>query len=189
MRRWFLHRSACAVVAAGVICIGGTAAYFSGFDQVQNRVAVGRNTTEIKEDFPEPPDPGDDDTPEYKKTVWIGNTTSAEKGFNVDCYIRAALSYSNYDIGKAVTLIGLDTVNWVYNSDDGYYYYRKLLKEGENTTPLFTGFQIDRSRMDKLYWDTINDFQIHVYEESVESGDFADYQSAWKYYLNSVRGT
>lgn len=189
MRRQLLHRSASAVVVAGILCIGGTVAYFSSFDQEQNRVAVGRDTTEIEEDFPEPLDPGDKEKPEYKKKVWIVNTSSAEKGFNVDCYVRTAISYSNYDIGKAVTLLGLDTVNWIYNSDDGYYYYRKVLKEGETTVPLLTGFQIDRNKIDTLYLDTIDDFQINIYEESVGAADFTDYQSAWNYYLNAIQDT
>lgn len=184
-----IQRSVPAIAAAVILCIGGTAAYFSDFDQVQNRVAVGRNTTEIREEFPEPPDPEDEETPEYKKTVWVTNTSPAEKEFNVDCYVRTSISYSNYDVGRAVTLLGLDTVNWIYNRADGYYYYKNILKEGESTTPLFTGFRINKQNMEPLYLDTIRDFQINVYEESVAAGIFQDYQSAWKYYLNPVFDT
>lgn len=186
MRRGEIQKAASAIALAAIFCIGGTAAFFSAYDQAENRVAVGRNDTEINEEFPDPSDPGDNETPEYKKTVWVGNTSQAEKGFNVDCYVRMSLSYSNQDIGKAVTLLGLDTVNWAYDSNDGYYYYRGILKEGEATAPLFTGFRIDRSNMDELYQDTIDDFQINVYEESIEAADFKDYRSAWKYYLNPI---
>lgn len=190
MKRLKIHKStACALAMAGILCIGGTAAFFSDYDQRTNCAAVGRNDTEIQEDFPSPSDPGDHENPEYKKTVWVSNSSSAENGFNVNCYVRLALSYSNYDIGKAVTLLGLDTNNWKYNSDDGYYYYKHLLREGETTTPLFTGFRINRNSVDTLYQDYISDFQINVYEESVEAGDFTDYQSAWKYYLNPVLAT
>ncbi len=178
-----------AVSVVMLLCVGGTMSYFSDFDQARNHVAVGRNTTEIYEEFPDPPDPGEEEKPEYKKTVWVGNTSPSENGFNVDCYVRVSLSYSNYDIGRAVTLLGLDTDNWVYHKEDGYYYYRKVLKEGESTSPLFTGFQIDRNKVEKLYLDTIDDFQINLYEESVEASDFQDYQSAWKFYGNPVGNT
>lgn len=189
MRRSEMQKSVSAIALAMILCVGGTAAFFSGYDQAENRVAVGKNDTEIDEEFPDSQDPGDNETPEYKKTVWIRNTSQSEKGFNVDCYVRMSLSYSNQDIGKAVTLLGLDTSNWVYHSDDGYYYYRSILKEGEATTPLFTGFRIDRKHVDDLYQDTIDDFQMNVYEESIEAGDFTDYQSAWRYYLNSIGRT
>lgn len=188
-RRNIQKSTVCAFALAGIVGIGGTAAFFSDFDQNLNRVAVGRNDTEIQEDFPTPSDPGDNEYPEYKKTVWVKNSSIAENGFNVDCYVRVSLSYSNYDIGKAVTLLGLDTVNWKYNSSDGYYYYKSVLREGEATTPLFTGFRINRNLVDTLYRDLIEDFQIHVYEESVEAGSFTDYQSAWKYYLKPVLAT
>ncbi len=181
-----IHKSVYVISVVMILGIGGTGAYFSDFDQAENRVAVGRNTTEIHEEFPDPPDPGEKEKPEYKKTVWVGNHSSQEKGFNVECYVRISLSYSNYDIGRAVTLLGLDTANWIYNVEDGYYYYRKPLKEGEASSALFTGFQIDRSKLEKLYLDTIDDFQINVYEESVSALGFKDYQSAWRFYGNPI---
>lgn len=188
MRRRTIPESVCAAALAGILCIGGTAAYFSAYDYHKNRVAVGRNESQIEEDFPDPSDPGDERKPEYKKTVWVKNVSSAENAFNVDCYVRVSVSYSNYDIGKGVALLGLDTANWKYNSSDGYYYYRHLLKEGQSTTPLFTGFTIDRDKIDTLYQDKIKDFEIHVYEESVECGEFKDYESAWNYSLNPISG-
>lgn len=188
--RWpEIQKSVSVIALAVTFCIGGTVAFFSDYDKAENRVAVGRNDTEIYEEFPDPSDPGDNETPEYKKTVWVGNTSQSEKGFNVDCYVRMSLSYSNWDIGKAVTLLGLDTANWVYNSEDGYYYYRSILKEGEVTAPLFTGFRINRKNVDDIYQDMIDEFQINVYEESIEAADFADYQSAWTYYLNPIGRT
>lgn len=187
MKKLKIHKSAGFVLAmTGSLCIGGTAAYLSDFEQQRNVMAVGRNQTEIQEDFPAPSVFPEEATPEYKKTVWVKNSSSAEPEFDVDCYVRVSLSYSNYDIAKAVTLLGLDTVNWKYNSEDGYYYYQKLLKQGEVTLPLFTGVRIDRNQMDTLYQDTIHDFQIQVYEESVAAQEFADCESAWQYYLNPL---
>ena len=108
------------------------------------------------------------------------------KGFQADCYVRMSLSYSNDDIGRGVKLTGLDTANWVYNSQDGYYYYRKKISEGEKTTPLCTGFQIDPQKIDDTYGDSIKDFEINVYEEAVQAEGFSDYESAWRYFSDPV---
>ena len=171
-------------VLAGMLGISGTAAYQTAFDGTVNRISVGNNTTFIEEEFPDPtPVPLEED-PEYQKKVWVSNTASGEDGHNVDCYVRIALGYSNSDIGKAVTLKNLDTENWVYK-DDGYYYYKKLLREGESTTPLFTGVSIDSSRVEQSFLDTISEFEIQVYEESVQAEGAEDYEGAWRHWQAS----
>ena len=182
-----LRRTAGICVMAGLLCAGGTTAYLMDYDLKYNSVAVGRNTTGIREEFPAPtPVSGDENQPEYQKTVWAANQAPSESVFNVDCYVRMSLSYSNYDIGRSVTLLGLDQTNWIYSQKDGYYYYRKKLKEGERTTPLFTGFRIRTEQIDPVYRDLISSFEINVYQESVQAGEFQDYNSAWNYYLNPV---
>ena len=120
------------------------------------------------------------------KEIRIGNFSGSVKGFQADCYVRMSLSYSNDDIGRGVNLTGLDTANWVYNSQDGYYYYRKKISEGEKTTPLCTGFQIDPQKIDDTYRDSIKDFEINVYEEAVQAEGFSDYESAWRYFSDPV---
>ena len=120
------------------------------------------------------------------KEIRIGNFSGSVKGFQADCYVRMSLSYSNDDIGRGVKLTGLDTANWGYNSQDGYYYYRKKISEGEKTTPLCTGFQIDPQKIDDTYRDSIKDFEINVYEEAVQAEGFSDYESAWRYFSDPV---
>lgn len=181
-----LRRTGPFLLAVVIFCIAGTAAYFSDFDKKVNSAAVGSVTTEIVEDFPDPTPTPMERNPSYKKEIWTGNFSSSEKGFNADCYVRMSLSYSNSDIGKGVKLLGMDTANWIYNSQDGYYYYRKKLAEGQKTTPLCTGFQIDSSRIDDTYKNSISDLEINVYEEAVQAEGFADYKSAWKYFTDPV---
>lgn len=41
---------------------------------------------------------------------------------------------------------------------------------------------IDHTKVEKSYWKYLEDFQIQLYEESVEAGAFKDYQEAWRYY-------
>ena len=172
----------CAAALGFVLGIGGTNAYLTSYDQKVNVIGTGENTTRIEEEFPVPsPLPGDGNT-EYTKKVWVTNRTAAQ-GRAVDCYVRVALSYSDDDIGRAVVLKNVDLKNWV-KSEDGFYYYRKILREGEKTTPLFSGVTVDSSRIEKTYLDEIDNFEIQVYEESVQAAGFNDYQSAWRFYLS-----
>lgn len=170
----------------GIFCTAGTLAYFSDFDKKVNSMAVGSVETEIDEDFPDPTPTPVSKVPSYRKEIWTGNFSTNKKGFQSDCYVRMMLSYSNSDIGKGVELLGLDTVNWKYNSQDGYYYYRKKLAEGERTTSLCTGFRIDPGKIDTTYKDSIPRFEINVYEEAVQAEGFSDYESAWRYFSEPV---
>ena len=181
-----LKRPVFLLLTAGLLCATGTAAYFSDFEKKINSAAVGYVTTEIEEDFPDPTPTPMENGPSYRKEIRIGNFSGSVKGFQADCYVRMSLSYSNDDIGRGVKLTGLDTANWVYNSQDGYYYYRKKISEGEKTTPLCTGFQIDPQKIDDTYKDSIKDFEINVYEEAVQAEGFSDYESAWRYFSDPV---
>ena len=181
-----LKRPVFLLLTTGLLCATGTAAYFSDFEKKINSAAVGYVTMEIEEDFPDPTPTPMENGPSYRKEIRIGNFSGSVKGFQADCYVRMSLSYSNDDIGRGVKLTGLDTANWVYNSQDGYYYYRKKISEGEKTTPLCTGFQIDPQKIDDTYRDSIKDFEINVYEEAVQAEGFSDYESAWRYFSDPV---
>ena len=115
----------------------------------------------------------------------MSNNPSGQNQTSTDCYVRVAVGYSNSDIGKAVTMKNTDSENWIYG-DDGFYYYKKILREGEATTQLCTGFLIDHARVEKKYWKLLNEFQIQVYQESVEAGPFENYQKAWEYYTGEL---
>ena len=67
-------------------------------------------------------------------------------------------------------------------ADDGFYYYKKVLREGEKTTPLFSGISVDSWKLEKTYLDQIDAFEVQVYEESVQAPGFEDYRSAWEFY-------
>ena len=144
---------------AGTICAAGTAAYFSDSDNRINEVAVGTVTTEIEENFPDPTPTPMENNPSYRKEIWRG-----------------------------VEILGMDTVNWVYSNEDGYYYYRNVVAEGEKTTPLCTGFRIDSAKIDDTYKNSLSDFAINIYEESVQAEGFEDFKSAWRYFDNPISG-
>ncbi len=102
-------------------------------------VTPGNNTTEIGEDFPSPTPVVPDKDIDIAKKIWVSNNPSGQNQTGTDCYVRVAVGYSNSDIGKAVTMKNTDSENWIYG-DDGFYYYKRSIREGESTTQLCTGF-------------------------------------------------
>lgn len=186
MKEKLLKMSALFLMSAGILFTLGTTAYFSDFAGKVNTAATGSVTTEIDEDFPDPTPTPVENNPSYEKKIRIGNFPGNEKGFNADCYVRVMLSYSDNDIGKGVDILGLDTANWIYDAEDGYYYYRNIVPEGAATTPLCTGFRINAEKIDDTYKDNLQDFEINVYEESVQAEGFSDYESAWSYFKNPI---
>lgn len=170
-----------ALLFLGILLTGGTMAFLTAHDQKVNRLAVGHNDTGIREVFPDPGPVPVEHNPNCTKKVWVTNQGSGENGFEVDCYVRVSLSYSDWDIGKAVVLQNLNTRDW-YAAGDGYYYYLPVLKKGKSTTPLFTGFTIDSSQIEDSRKAYLSDFTISVYEESVQARGFQSAEQAWNYY-------
>ena len=168
-----------AVLLGFVLGIGGTNAYLTSHDQMINTIGIGKNTTTIEEDFPIPSPIPEDENSDIPKEVRIVNGQG--EAALVDCYVRVSVGYSNSDIGRAAVLKQLDRTNWL-EAEDGFYYYKKILREGEKTTPLFTGIFIDASKLEKTYLDQIDTFEVQIYEESVQAAGFGDYKSAWEYY-------
>lgn len=158
---------------------GISSAYLTAYDETKNKISVGNNTTEITEEFPDPTPIEPDEIRQYSKKVQVTNLSARNDGSSVDCYVRVSLGYSNSDIKKALTLTNLDTENWTL-LEDGFYYYSKVLKEGESTTPLFTGFSIDGSKVEKEYLDLISAFEIQVYEESIQAFGANSCFEAWQ---------
>ena len=62
------------------------------------------------------------------------NREQGADGISVDCYVRVSLAYSNSDIGRAVTMKGQNTTDWVY-SDDGFLSGATGVGEG-NSSPI-----------------------------------------------------
>ena len=164
-----------ALIAAGLSGTGKTYAYLTDSDSVVNPVRPGCNETNITEDFPDTPPKDPEDSPVYNKTVTISAPKTS--GYNVDCYVRARILYSNSDLGDAVILSGMDS-SWV-RASDGWYYYTKKLAEGGTTAPLFTKVQFDSSRLTRDTRKYAEDFSISIYEESVQAGSSTDYKNAW----------
>ena len=173
------------MLLAGCMLLGLTqnvAAYQTDNQQAINQGSIGHNDSHLEEAYPEPQPliPG--------KGQYIEKTVTAVNDNTVDCYVRAKILYSDSDIGNALTLVQLDTENWTYISMDddanlgGYYYYHNSIKPGEKTTPLFAGVTIS-GEADYHYQTEEDDFEILVYEESIEKNTYVTYEEAWKAYI------
>lgn len=146
MKRQIIIGSVCAVTAA--VAAGSTLAYFTAEDTAVNTISTGNLDIAIHEyqlsdkgeipytDPTTPVMPGDC----ISKKVRVENT-----GYG-SAYIRAKIDMSfegdeqeelpteliNLDIGKDWTI-----------GNDGYYYYKYIVKSGEETTNLFTNVYFD----------------------------------------------
>ena len=147
----------------------GIYAFLSDGDTANNRTTICGVTTDIPEKFTPPDDikPGDVIT----KDVKIRNTGKD------DCYVRVRSLFSDSDMEKYCT-VNYNTTDFTYNKNDGYYYYKKVLKKGETTPSLFTTVTISKN----IPQDEIRKFDIIVYQESYQSYGFDSYQAAWDHY-------
>lgn len=125
-------------------------------EPLTNEFSIGNVTTEIEEKFEKT-----SESTVFKKEPVVTNT-----GKN-DCYVRVRVSASPQE---QLDITGWDTTNWKYNASDDFYYYQKALKApkgevpGESTTALFTTVSVKAD-----YVDTIEGFDVFVYQEAVQA--------------------
>lgn len=173
----FIVLSLCGLLAL-CLAAGSIAAYLTDADQAINTVTVGSNEIEIIEEFT-PPDevyPGD----VIPKDVKVKNTGLS------DCYVRVAAVFSDTGMSNFCT-VDWNTTDWVYNENDGYWYYKKAISEGESTSSLFTTVTVSNS----VNWDTYKNFDIFVYAESYQANGHDNYTDAWSKYhedINDIYG-
>ena len=130
----------------------GVFAYFTGGDRITNRIGVGYNDVEIREEFPDP-DPEDE---EITKKVSFVNTGP------VDCFARAKLVFGSQEAEDAVRM-QMNGGQWKQEAD-GYYYYQKTLAPGEETEELLLALNVEGeiSQEEK-------EFDLTVYVETVQA--------------------
>lgn len=142
------------VCATGLVTL---AMLLSRTNQLTNTFELGNVTTEIEENFEKT-----DVATTFKKEPVVKNI-----GEN-DCYVRVRVTVSPEG---QLNILGWDTENWT--EKDGYYYYKHVLKgdpdgdgtkEGDSTTALFTTVAVKDE-----YKDTIDGFEVTVYQEAVQS--------------------
>ena len=185
-----------AALALGAVLIGGTYAWFTSTDTVENKFQTGSiiedldkdgNGVEIWEEFEEPKNvvPGDTDT----KLVQVQNTTTYDSFIRVRFEIKWDKDISNTIQlnGKEVELVQLNFENnlvddqtknpdgkW-YKAEDGWYYYMGKVAGGQFTNPLLESVTLST--------DTPNDYRglkytVNVIAESIQADNDA-HDSEW----------
>ncbi len=204
-------------VAVPVILAAVTAisvfAYLQNTVEQPNKFSIGKDKVEVTEVFTEPETMAM--ITESEKVVKVKNTGSSDQ------FVRVYLDFSDSRIRDKSTLVYSKDAggqeqnlerdwnaflsdlpdNWVYvpetaTGDDavlrGYFYYTKILPPGEETTALIEKIKTEFSNDSNT--DKINDFDIVVYSESVQTTEINaagteytnaadDWKNAWRSFL------
>lgn len=129
-------------------------AYFCDTELAENKITVGINEIEGREEFPDPEiEPGKKMTKEVK----FLNTGT------VPCKVRARVLF-NLDGESKMFQAVINTKDWELQ-DDGYYYYKEIVAPGEETSLFLEAVQIaedaDVSQLEGL--------EAYVYAESIQA--------------------
>lgn len=161
-----------------IACVGTAftwSYYHKTLDVKVNAFASGNVETHIEENFES-----------ITSTLFQKNPHVVNTGGN-DCYVRIRLTMSpaNAIITTNYSNTG-EKNNWVYNKEDGFYYYTKVLAAGNTmsskSSELFTEIQIENPQ-------DVDGFHVDVYQEAVQAEVYADdgsvltsYEEIWKLY-------
>lgn len=170
--------AACLLVAS--TSFGVTYAYLIANDSVQNEFTVGENKIEVEEEY-DPPE-------KLKPEIVIPKKPCVKNTGNLPCFVRARADFSDSEAKGFCNDLDIDTENWEYDPDDGYYYYKKLLQPGEATTYLFTKLEIKKEKPDgtPLTEGDLIDFDVLVFAESCQHEDHDgactadEYKTIWQ---------
>ena len=143
-----------------LMMVGVTAGFLVSTDSALNRLSCGHNTAGIVESYAPPSSFAKGD--EITKEVKVKNEGS------VPCYVRVFAEVSDPEARDAID-VDYNTSSWVKNSD-GYYYYSRILKTGEESEPLFTTLTAKSDA---------DGFKIICYSETVQAEGFANAQEAF----------
>ncbi len=163
--------AAATAAVIGACFVGSTFAIFTDTDEATNKFSRHNVTTEIVENFPEV-DEGSDTS--FTKEVAVKNTDVTDCLVRVRVNVTPATSESNIKIDDMTydEFLASCTQNsdWYYYQDEeevGFFYYMKALSKGETTSNLM-------NTVDIIDADAMEDFNIIVYEESVQTAVYTE---------------
>lgn len=148
---------------------GTVSAYLADGEQIENRLTIGGNQIEIREEF----DPPEELTPgsTFTKSVRVENSGHSE------CYVRVKAVFSDSNTGQHCSL-DWNTTDFNYCAEDGFYYYRYKVMPKELTAYLFTTVTVSPEAPP----EQLGEFSILVYAESCQAVGFATGDEAWAYF-------
>ena len=167
-RKKFLKIGVAVVMVVAVVSV--TYAYLTNWKSKDNPFSIGYNEIEVREEVNMPD--------ELKPGIEFTKKPSVYNSGTVPCYVRVFAEFSVSDVAP-FTSLDFDTANWTEKQPDGYYYYKSILAPGKSTTDLFTKVSIAADAdINKM-----QDFDIIIYAESIQSEGFDDYQIAWSNFI------
>lgn len=143
-----------------MMLVGVTAGFLVSTDSALNRLSCGYNTAGIVESYAPPASFAKGD--EITKEVKVKNEGS------VPCYVRVFAEVSDPEARDAID-IDYNTSDWI-KKGDGYYYYSRVLKTGEESEPLFKTL---------IAVNDVSGLKIICYSETVQAEGFNNAQEAF----------
>lgn len=140
----------CSVIVLLIGVVGGTIAYLvTNTDPVENTFTPAKSGIDIPENF----------DGETKKNVTVRNDSE------YPVYARATyVAYWVSDEDNSVlpevptlTGSGINTTDWTYRTEDGYWYYNKILPAGEKTSNFINEFSAEKKDGCHLVIDVIGE--------------------------------
>ena len=182
--------------------VGVTYAYLQNTQQQPNTFKVKEDKVSVTETFTEPTTMQIQN--EFEKKVAVQNTGTSDQ------FVRVYLDFSDSRIRDKSKLVSSKGEyswseflthlpdNWAYVPETdatlgGYFYYTKILKPNEKTPNLIEKVKTDFTEDGTENIDNINDFDIVVYTESVQTTEIdqngtqytdAKWQTAWQNFLS-----
>lgn len=135
-------------------------AYFIASDTAVNTFTVGYESSEIQEEYYPPEEIREGSS--FTKNVTVKNTGT------VDVYVRIFAEMADSRMEDSLT-VDWNTEDWE-KADDGYWYYKKVLKSGDSTSPIFTTITAK---------EDIEAFEMIIYEESIQKEGFTSAKDAF----------
>lgn len=177
--------------AIAAICLSlsafGTLAYFTAEDTAHNVITSGNIKIDLLEwadkdktvPFPEKGLSGAMPGSKITKIVEVKNTGSN------DAYVRVRVKKDIILAGKTdkkpdtdLMILDFNKTSWTLEKD-GFYYYKKALKPGEMTEPLFASVKFD-TKMDNLYKNSTATVDVFAYAvQSANNGDTVFNAAGW----------
>ena len=169
---------ACICIVA-VIAIAGITAYFTDIATVTNHTKMGIVDIELKEYTLD--EDGNKIDWQNKENVLPGEIISKIPEIScvegsADCYVRAKVLINAKDENlaqdeKMLTLdnLNVDTNKWMYNSQDGYFYYKEILTDKSGSVTMFTQVDIPSE------WDnkwSLEEISIDITAEAIQARNF-----------------
>lgn len=178
----FKNKTKCILAIISILAIigvSGIIAYFTDTTTVTNHAKMGIVDIDLKEYTID--STGNKVEWQDKQNILPGDHISKIPEIScvqgsVDCYIRAKVEINCKDenlqnSAKMLTIdnVNVDTTNWYYCENDGYFYYKTILTDHSNPVTLFTQVTIP-SDLDNSW--SLEEISINVTAEAIQSQNF-----------------